>query len=614
MKKKIIILVIIILTFTVIAFQCLLKPEHHVYEPAPITERITESGKVVGFIENNNSHAWLGIPYAKAPVGELRWRTPRPAGKWEGLLEAVEVSPICPQFGGPMSNVSMLDYNEPTGDEDCLFLNIWAPAFKPDAIPGGKERLPVMLWIHGGGNSVGQGGTYNGRVLAEKYKVIVVTFNYRLGPLGWFAHPALRGKGTTPEDRSGNYCILDIVRALTWVRDNIANFGGDRGNVTVFGESAGGMNTMMMLLCPMAKGLFHKAICQSGLTYTTIMSKGENYIDAADPGHKFSSREVINKLLIADDIVQDRKAAKAHQKKMSSKEISDYLYSKSPEEIINTYKPGAAGMIVMPKQFRDGAVLPEGHPTDIFKNKNRYNAVPIILGTNRDENKLFMSMDPDYAGLLGVKDQQYYDMVARFLSEGWKSNGADEIAIIMRKTQGSNVYVYRFDWDEEPSYPGIDMSKLIGAAHALEIPFVFNDFEALLFGFGFFFSDDDYPVRKTLADRMSSYWAEFAYNSSPGKGRDGSEIEWKAWNNSVDGKKYIIFDTPQDRGIRMSTDAVRLADLKKRIVAETGFKTQKDHCKVYVWTFGKQKDWDDNEYKNLGKEGCGEYPKESLEW
>jgi len=619
MKKKVFlsilaITVVVILTGIVLVYQFMLKPVHRVYEAAPVTERLTESGRVVGFIEENGSHAWLGIPYAKAPVGELRWKAPRPADPWGGTLEAVELSPICTQYGGLMGDVSPLAYGEPVGQEDCLFLNLWAPALPPDSIPHGRDRLPVMVWIHGGGNSVGHAGSYNGRVLADRYKVIVVTLNYRLGPLGWFAHPALRGRGTTAEDESGNYGTLDIIRALTWVRDNISNFGGDPGNVTVFGESAGARNTITMLLSPKARGFFHRAIAQSGGPSTTAMSKAENYKDAVRAGHKFSSREVICRLLIADDIAPNREAARSYQDQMSNEEIVDYLGGKNSRELLSVYEPGPAGMISMPQVFRDGAVLPKGDPLILFEHEASYNPVPIILGTNRDENKLFMAMNPEYVSILGVKDQEYYDLVAGYVSDGWKATGADEIAVVLRKTQGESVYVYRFDWDEEPSFLGSDMGKLVGAGHGLEIAFVFNDFEAGLRAFRLFYSDSNEAGRKALADDMSSYWAEFAYTGSPGKGRDGNRTEWTAWDNAARGDKFIIFDTPEGGGIRMSSDAVRLADLKERIRAETRFKSQVKHCETYVWMFGRQEDWDSEDYENLGEEGCGDYPKERFEW
>jgi para-nitrobenzyl esterase len=140
---------------------------------------------------------------------------------------------------------------EPAGAEDCLYLNVWAPSFAAGEVPSGGARLPVMVWIHGGGNSVGHGGFYDGSNLASTENVLVLTANYRLGPLGWFRHAALRGEGTTAAERSGNFTTLDLVRVLEWVRENAAAFGGDPDNVTIFGESAGGTNVVTLLVSPL---------------------------------------------------------------------------------------------------------------------------------------------------------------------------------------------------------------------------------------------------------------------------------------------------------------------------------------------------------------------------
>jgi len=617
LKKIMIFLAVVfllVLGALVYVYQSVFKLDHHVYDPAPVTERSTESGKVVGFIEDNGSHAWLGVPYAQAPVDELRWKAPRPVQTWEGVRDAVELSPVCTQYGGIMGDCSPLQFGKPTGEEDCLFLNLWAPAFSPDSIPSGREQLPVMVWIHGGGNTIGHGGTYNGKVLAQNHRVIVVTFNYRLGPFGWFTHPALSQRATTQEDRSGNYGTLDIIRVLVWVRDNIANFGGDPGNVTVFGESAGGLNTLSLLLSPNAAGLFHKAICQSGALVTSPKSKAENYADAPVPGHKQSSREIVNRLLVADKTVLNRKAAKAHQDNMTNREILEYLYGKVPAELLQAYEPVVAGMFALPELLRDGTVFPKDDPMTLLSDVSTYNEVPAILGTNRDENKVFMSLNPEYLKLGGVKDQAYYDLIAGYLDRGWKANGADEIAIVLRKSQGPSVYVYRFDWDEEPRLLGAGMGKGVGAGHGVEIAFVFNNFQSLIMTYSLFYPGEDDPGRKALAESMSSYWVQFAYTGSPARGREGREIEWSPWNNPSGEDKFIAFDTPEGGGIKMSSDEVRLANLRQEVLAETRFQTQKKHCEVYASIFGRHEDWNQEEYENLGTEGCRDYPKELFEW
>ncbi len=586
------------------------------------TERQTKSGKVIGFKENNNSHAWLGIPYAKAPINKLRWKEPRPAQKWEGTRKALEYGPFCTQIAdmSVKDSVSKKQFGQAVGSEDCLYLNVWAPEFTQDNIPKGENRLPVMVWIHGGGNSVGHGGgMYNGKILSEIHNLILVTFNYRLGPLGWFTHPALRENNATPEDQSGNFGTLDIIHVLSWVQENIEYFGGDKDNVTVFGESAGGVNTFAMLLSPVAKGLFHKAIVQSGAIRSSTMALGENFKDANRPGHPASSREIINRLLIADHIVDNREAAKTHQKKMTNPEIRDYLYNKSNLDIFNACntRSHGMGMISFPYNFQDGVVLPMGKPVELFENTSNYNSVPIIMGTNRDEFKLFMVINPEYVNrylgfYIRMKDKKLYNLVARYRSDGWKAYGTDENAAVLTQSQGSNVYVYRFDWDEEPSILGMDMSFLLGSAHLIEVPFVFGIFNTGTL-MDVVFTKNNFPERKALSDSMMSYWAEFAYTSSPGKGRNRKQVRWKPWNNSSpESHKYIILDTQQDRGIRMASGSITLSNLKQKLVAETGFTSQEKHCETYANLFMRSHLWDDEEYKNLGKEGCKDYPKETF--
>jgi para-nitrobenzyl esterase len=451
-----------------------------------------------------------------------------------------------------------------------------------------------------------------------------VSFNYRLGPLGWFSHPALRSGYTTTEDASGNYGMLDIIQALTWVRDNISNFGGDPHNITVFGESAGARNTMTLLLSPKASGLFQRAIVQSGSDRTTTVERGANYSDDPVAGHKNSSREIVNRLLIADHKATSREQAKTMQNGMSQEAIAAYLYQKSSFDLLDVYQDRVAGMLTFPQVFRDGTVLPAISAAQAFQNTATYNAIPVILGTNRDEYKLFMAQNPDhvklYLGILPViHDKKEYNLVARYLSAAWKISSVDKIADSLVASQGTTVYAYRFDWDEEPSRLGFDISMLLGAAHGFEIPFVFNNPDA---GFSSQYtdSDDNLEGRKALSQAMSSYWAEFAYSGSPGQGRNGNQIPWTPWNNtSSASNRLMVFDSPNDQGVHMSPFTVTMAELKARLVAETGFTSQKTHCRIYVDLFGNMDSffgdtslWNDIEYHNLGKEGCKDYPKENF--
>ena len=290
---------------------------------APSSVRTTPAGEMIGFQGKHGAHSWLGIPYALPPVMQLRWKAPRPAGYWKGRRERLNYGSQCVQrsIASPGQDI--------IGDEDCLTLNIWAPTFGPTTVPKDDERLPVMFWIHGGGNSIGSGGSdisaiYDGSLMATEYKVIVVTINYRLGHLGWFTHSALRDAGSSTESASGNFGTLDIIAALVWVQNNISYFGGDPGNVTIFGESAGGTDVLTMLASPLASGMFQKAIVQSGALRITPMSEGEE-VGTDSRGPILSSREITARLLLTTGMASDKDAAFAMQDEWSAVELSSWL-------------------------------------------------------------------------------------------------------------------------------------------------------------------------------------------------------------------------------------------------------------------------------------------------
>jgi para-nitrobenzyl esterase len=557
---------------------------------------------VVGFRGAYGAHTWLGIPFARAPVGELRWRAPQPTEPWEGIHEATAFGSACSQYATALGGSDGSKAGEPTGSEDCLYLNVYAPAHPPEAVPSGPDRLPVMLWIHGGGNSMGSAHVYEGGNLAATHDVVVVSIHYRLGPFGWFRHPALHGEGTSAEDRSGNFGTLDLVAALRWVRENISAFGGDPGNLTLFGESAGGTNVYTLLLSPRARGLFHRAIVQSGGLGTQTVAEAENFADDPVPGHAASSREAILELLEIDGSAADRAAAKAHLAAMSDSEIARYLRGKSDREILAAYQEwGGTGMIRMPRVFRDGFVLPLEEPRERLA-AGRYNRVPVILGTNRDENKLFMSFDPRYVRTVfrlpvWVKDRDRYERHAAYRSQMWKAAAVDDPAADMRPVQGPSVWAYRFDWDEAPRVPWIDLGTLLGAAHAFEIPFVFGHFELGRVG-RFLWSDDGAQERLALSAAMMSYWAQFAYAGDPGRGRGGDQAHWKPWRGS--GREtFIVFDTPSGGGIRMTSESVSAEGLVARIQEDEGFADGGERCSLLRELTGWSPDFTEEHYARI---------------
>ena len=572
-------------------------------EPADATLRLTEAGEVVGFIARNGARAWLGIPFAAAPEGDLRWRAPTPPSPRAERIQALAFGPCCPQYASVLTESDNLNPEADravVGSEDCLYLNVWSP-------PNARD-LPVMVWIHGGGNSIGHGGNVRGANLAVSEDVVVVSINYRLGLLGWFAHPALTSGD--PVNDSGNFGTLDIVRALEWVRDNIGPFGGDPANVTVFGESAGGHNTLAMLASPLASGLFHRAIVQSGGYDGVPMSSARNYADAG--GLPVSAREVTNALLIADGRAAGPAAARAVQDSMQPAEMRRYLYGKRPEKLFEALGDGAFGMVYVPTNFRDGHVLPDRAPLDVFADAAGYSPVPVLLGTNRDEPALFMVRDPRYVKtLFGIpyafQDEATYRRQVYYGGLAYKARRADELADAFTASGNPDVYVYRWDWDEEPGSIGLDLSVALGAAHALEIPFVFGDFD---YAFSADLAYPDDAAQAQLSRSMMSYWAEFAYTGKPGRGRSGAEPEWLPWGK--EGMTSILLDTEADGGIRMDDKKLNLADVRRELVADANFASAEEKCTTYVRLFfytWRDDTFDPDEYAALG---CEAWPPEQV--
>jgi len=576
-------------------------------EPVPprvadgTTLRSTTAGDVVGFRDRMGARAWQGIGYARPPVGERRWRAPLEPAAYEEVFEALAPGNVCPQFASLLnSDDDEFTSGAVVGDEDCLYLNVWSP---PNAVD-----LPVMFWIHGGGNSIGHGGSYNGAALAVERDVVVITINYRLGVFGWFAHPDLASGD--PLDDSGNYGNLDVIRALQWTQANIDQFGGDPNNVTVFGESAGGTNTLAMLASPLAAGLLHRAIVQSGGFDATTMTRAQAYSE--DGGHDRSARELVAHLLVNDGTVADRAAAKAHQADMGRDQLRAYLMSKPAAEILTTLNDGMYGMVDLPEVFADGHVLPDLPSEEIFSDPDNHNMVPIVLGTNRDEPTTFMIFDPTHVtrwlGILArLRDEDTYRRLVHYGAQSWKERGVDRIAAQMTQAGNPNVYAYRFDWDEEPSRLGFDLGTALGAGHGLEIAFAFNDFEGG-FGIGYLYPDDE--AQHALASSMTSYWSEFAHNGDPGRGRDGNETHWLAWGTN--GKHSIILDTPEDQGIYMDDERVTIASVKQALAADSGFSDPVDQCAVYANNF-RGEHFEQAEFEALNS-ACAGIDPVSLRW
>ena len=558
-------------------------------EPAPGSPREIAQGPIVGSVGAYGSHVWRGLPYAAPPVGPLRWRAPAPPEGWSTTREALESGAFCPQFASRFGGVPG-EEGEVLGDEDCLTLDVYAAQRAPDEVPRGDDRVPVLFWIHGGGNVIGHKGFYDGGNLAQTHDVVVVAINYRIGPLGWFRHAALREGATSDEDRSGNYGTLDMIRALEWVQQNIGAFGGDPGNVTIFGESAGARDVFSLLVSPRARGLFHRAIAQSGGTYLSESLEAEAEAFVEDGGAPGSSSEALVALVRADEPGATRSAARARVESMSNAEIEAFLRSRTPAQLLSIYATEESeGLIDLPQLFRDGVVLPDEPAIDRFADPAKWNVVPVMVGTNRDENKLFMYASPRWVtqrlGFLPrLRDRDAFEVEARYRALMWKASGSDEPATAMR-TSSDAVYSYRFDWDEEPTILGADLAVMLGASHGFEIPFVFGHFDLGEAG-NIVFTDDNLPGREELAGTMMSYWVRFATAGDPGRGVDGSLPEWSAWSLEPRGDKFMILETTAGGGLRMSAESVTSEAVVAAATRDPFLAEREDRCEILTRIVG----------------------------
>lgn len=583
----------------------------------PTSRRVVEEGALVGFATEEGTHAWKGIPFARPPIGPLRWRAPLPPEPWEGTREAMEYGASCVQLAGMGAGTNGAEEGAPTGSEDCLYLNVFAPRFAADEVPTGERRLPVMFWIHGGGNSVGDARLYDGSLIVRSNDLIVVSVHYRLGVLGWFTHADLRASAGNAADRSGNYGTLDLVRGLEWVRDNISAFGGDPDRVTIFGESAGGQNVIGLLLTRPARGLFHRAISQSGGTWSNTIAEAENRIDEAVPGKSLSSTELLLRHLIRDGRAADREAAVDAVSGMGPGEVDGYLRAKSAHDLLRVIDgKGMGGMYPSPAWIRDGEVVASAPPLEVFADASQYNAVPLILGSNRDEDKLFMLFSsPAVTRVFGLplwlNDERLYDLTARYSSQMWKVTGVDEPAAVMRIAQGPSVWAYRFDWDEEPKILFSDYGKMLGAAHAIEIPFVFGRL-SLGPATRFVFDESKREENEGLSRRMMSYWAELAYSGDPGRGRDGAGLRWEPWSGAGEGRgPFILFDSDSGGGIRLSREVVDREGVIRAIEADPAFHDWEERCVIYRSFVRWSERMDEQEYAEVGEGACRPYPLET---
>lgn len=540
-------------------------------KPQAETERTVTQGKLIGTYGAEKSLAWYGIPYAAPPIGNLRWRAPRAPSSWQARYEATWPDRHCPQFPNEWNFPD--EVKRLVGDEDCLYLNIWAPS-KPSTKP-----LPVMFWIHGGASVSGHAGLYEMGRLANAANVVVVSVNYRLAMLGWLAHPALVETAESELDRASNFALLDLIAALKWVQDNVAVFGGDADNVTVFGQSAGAFHITALLSSPLTKGLFHKAIVQSGginsasrdeALYGTNNMKGHG---ASDFIHALQERKLLSQ-----------------PESLSSKSLADALRAVPLDTMFEIYdslpvadgRPDGMNPI---STSNDGVTVPMLGVRQALTNEGKVHDIPLMIGTNRDEITGMSFLDPEMVdSFLGLifwpKDADAWQAHAWYPNTAWAYYGVEEIAERWTATRQSPVFTYRFDWDEQGSTFGTDIGTMVGAAHTLEVPFLIKGFDHKpLDPLGLNFNKHNRQSREALSAKLIEYWAAFAHSGSPGKGLSQSLPEWTPWSADRPGRNRILLDSESDGGIRMAASAPPPDQLFSAFLADDRFKTLRARCK-----------------------------------
>jgi para-nitrobenzyl esterase len=489
-----------------------------------------ETGLVQGVAANEAGDviAFRGIPYAAPPLGDLRWRPPQPAKAWEGVRECANFGTAAPQVISPLLNSFPGMSLGAKTSEDCLYLNVWTPAHRS------AEKLPVMVWVHGGGYTFGADSQplYEGTNLSKR-GIVVVGMNYRLGALGFLAHPALSAE--SEHGVSGNYGLLDQIEALRWVQKNIAAFGGDPERVTVFGESAGGNSVYSLLLTPLAKGLFQRAIPESGGTLNFAQLKKSAY------GHESAEEQGI-----------------AFAKKCGVKEGPGLLAELRalPVEVLLKSVPGLdsmrsfsfrnTGMRLAP--IVDGYVITDD-PMTMFE-RGSVNAVPMIVGANGNEGSMFTLvaklpadadafgalLDRDFGPKFGATFKELYSpaQAKKSMTELMGDfSFVDSARFVARNYEHAHAPAYLYNFSHVASGA---LGKLLGAHHGSEIAFVFDNLQL---------GKEQTPADLKIRDAMIGYWVQFATTGNPN--HEGLP-EWPAYN-ATDDRCLLVTDqieTPQN--------------------------------------------------------------------
>ncbi|HYC42730.1 MAG TPA: carboxylesterase family protein [Noviherbaspirillum sp.] len=545
------------------------------------TKRATEYGWIDGAVDpSTKTLSWKGIPYAKPPVGELRWRAPADPDKWSVVRSTKQYGNACSQYGriyGPGTNNRYDEtigttLNTAVGHEDCLYLNIWRPA-------NNGKKLPVIVFFHGGSNVSGYTADpmYEGANLAQRTNSVVVTVNFRLGILGFINLPQLK-TGTDADTQSGNFAILDSIKSLEFLNRNIENFGGDPGNVTIMGESAGAINVYALLTSPKLasapKKLFHRAVPLSGgLSLATNLPPGT--VPTMSPATTYAAQgnALLHQLLIADGKATDDASAQAYVASQTEQQIATYLRSKTPAQLFGVLLgrlalQGLAGSGPIP----DGTVVASNPVNAIYA--HQYVKVPVLAGNTRDEGKLFPAFLalPQVGGTgsaRAVTDAQLFTnhfsykpndppqtTIEQWITPSYLPADAPVTGFTARaeqfnrifflasrdnilnalKAKQPDVWYYRFDWDEQPA----PWNVIYGAAHLFDLPFVFGNFGPSLFS-NIMNTTANRQGRLELSDAMMRSIGAFARHGNPNN--DALGVHWPTWPTG------LIFDATQTQKV-----------------------------------------------------------------
>jgi para-nitrobenzyl esterase len=290
-------------------------------------------------------------------------------------------------------------------------------------------------------------------------------------------------------------------------------------------------------------------------------------------------------------VAETRVQAQALVAELDNPAFLQLINSASDDELIGTYTLDIGLRIRVPQCIPDGIVIPEGSPWELIADAQQVHKVPVILGSNRDEMKFFLGLNPAYVTIvpgssIQIHDVQRYNLHARYLSDRWTAQGVDELALRL-SANNPNVFTYRFDWDEQPSYPQADFKEFFGAAHTMEIPFVFNDFDGMK-PFAYYFTEQNRSEREQLAAEMGEYWAEFAYSGKPGKGRSGMLPQWSSW----DGGSKLLLDAQSDGGVRPQQGVLTMKSIYDRFLVDESFAAPEEKAAFYQAMFRGREAWE----------------------